>query len=199
MKERNIRDSIETLVRHLIGRSFPLLRSAARGWSTIRAAAGEPAAAGVAGRAVATEVVDRDEACREAAETGAEVATRLAAEATLLAEAARAGDEALVPREAVTAAEEEATAEAVRAAVVLLLPVDVGTGLQAVVAGTRGRSLGEGAEQDPGITRRRRPRPRRKHLRRGQRRRSALLDPSVSASPVLLACLTFLTHSVFPW
>jgi hypothetical protein len=195
----------------LIERSFVLL-SSAWGWTTITAAdAGEPAVAGVAGRAAAAATglreVGRAEGLREAAEatgllgaeTGAEAATWPAAEATLRVEVARAGDEAPVPREAARAAEEEATVEAARVSVALPAAVGVGTAPPAGVAGTRGRSLGEGAEEDPGTTpRRRRPRQRRPLLPGGsrQRRRRGLLDPSVSASPVLFLCLT-LPYSVF--
>lgn len=136
------------------------------------AAAGDlAAAAGVARRPVATGLREAGEATEEAVKAGgfreavegteeaeatgpkgawraAEVATRLAAEVTLLAGAAgaaRAVDEATVLREAVRAA------EAGRAGVVLAV-VGVGTAPAVGVVGTRGRSLGEGPPEDPGIT-----------------------------------------------
>ena len=198
-----------------------MVRAAARGWSTIKVA-GEPAGVAVAlpGRAGATglrEEAGRAVGCREAAEatglreeagravgcreatallgaeeTGAGVAaTRLAAEGTLLA--AAGGDP--VPREAARAAEEATAEEVLRAGVDLPPPavVDVGTRPPPGVAGTRGRSLGEGAEEGPGITPRRRVRRRplpRRHPRLGQRGRRGRLDPSVSApSPVFTRSL----------
>ena len=137
------------------------------------AAAGDLAVAGVAGRPVATGLKEAEEATEEAVKAGAlreavedteeaeatgpkgawraaEAATRLAAEVTLLAGAARAADEAMVLREAAMAAE-AATAEAGREGVVLPV-VGGGTAPAVGVVRTRGRSLGEGPPEDPGNT-----------------------------------------------
>lgn len=128
------------------------------------------AAEGVAGRPVATGLKEAAEATEEAVKAGAlreavegteeaeaeatgprgawraaEVATRLAAEVTLLAP-----DEAMVLREAARAAE-AATAEAGREGVVLAV-VGGGTAPAVGVVGTPGRSLAEGPPEDPGIT-----------------------------------------------